>query len=344
MFSRISSLLLGTAICLAFTSNAEALYLTTNGDVALDSSAATSPPLNDVKSFSSPTTSSKVYTNQYTGSGFVAGMIRTVVIQRLESAANLDVHTLLREPGDPETLAVYAVTALEGTLAAGVVRYSAGALMVITGARTLDPTDPSSFSMAEILGAYALSPPDAVASGPFGSPGVLVPAPLMNTSTVVFPPATALANLLFGEDLIPTFITNVKDPLSGVPLPIDVEGLYVQALQVEIETIDLVRDAADIAFLNAAAAAAGLSDLGGAGTAFATGIGLAPTDYGPTGPTPGVSSGDFHGRVQATAYIVAQSAVPEPTSMVLFGIGAGLYGFGARRRRRAEKVKAELAA
>lgn len=339
-------------LCFAFASEARAAYITTNGDVALRSGtgAIDDPfvtPLLDIKSISGSLANSKVYTNQFSGTGFVSGGVRTVSIQALASAVDGVSHETLRDPVTGQT--IYAITALAGSIVApGTASFSAGVIFLVTGASTLDERDPASFSLGNILASYALTAPDDVVAGPYGAPISFTPSALVNRSVLTPVPLRSVGQLLFGEELSGSgFISNVEHPLTGAPLPPSAEGLFVEVLQREIEftfpgSVPNAFDAADLAFLNAVASAAdtalggGFSDLGG-GARFATGLGVGPaTHYNPNGGI-GVGGGDFHARLEATAYIVA---TPEPSTMALLGIGMGAMGLVRVRRQRKQNALA----
>lgn len=135
-----------------------------------------------------------------------------------------------------------------------------------------------------------------------------------------------------GDNFITVFPTN---PVGNV----QDEGIFAGTGQ-QVEGVGSgVLDNAGLGILNSLAAWAGLLDLGGAGTAWATGLGGAPvTDWNPlfTGGNPNINlNGDFRARVDGAEFDPMYQVVPEPTSLLVWGC-LGLLGvvLGTRLRRR----------
>jgi hypothetical protein len=111
-----------------------------------------------------------------------------------------------------------------------------------------------------------------------------------------------------------------------VPLNLTTEGLI---------------GATDLAVLNAIAAWAGLGDLGGAGTAFATAIDTTPDGaYGDVeweiAPNTINSTGDFRSQGGIDVFPAVQiAAIPEPSTICIWGVG--LLGLAVCRRFRGRK-------
>lgn len=344
------SYFLSTALavtCCLGTANAGAIPLptmqTTNVFMnATDRDIPAPSPLATIREFSASGVSSGIYTNQLNGTAGVFGDIRTVVGGLLTQATNGISYGGVRGPnGGP----LAAFVALSGSLTApNTAEFTDGAFFAVElSTSTFDPRDPSSWA-GVLLESFPLAIAGVV-PGPLGNDIVAVGQNLMNISR-----GDALStgntdyNLLFNDDGETGFLFDYATT-SGQPSMF--EGVFLEGEQdLVLDTfgadINLlapgtsVLDAADIATLNSIATLAGLSDLGVGGQGFATGIGADSsmgTDYftDPAGLRLGQGSGDFFARSTEANFRPVVQAVPEPSSIAIFTIGA--LGLAARRRK-----------
>ena len=364
-FKKFLAAAVALAVVAGLTNDARATYMTSNGTVQVSSDTHVNPPINAIQQLSGSTAGGYVYTNQVSGTTFTSGEIRTVSVQRITDAilnqSNIKVGANVN-PG----MALVAVTALKGTLqGGGVASFSQGTLFLIAvPSATFSATNPDTWAKPadnQIIAQYTMIQ-DSVINGPdqASSPPIVgttfdpatTTAALMNTSSISVLGGLPVGQFLFTENSLPVqnsptsgnnFIRNVQN-INGLPSIHD--GLFVTITQniQGIRTLNPgsgVLTSSDLTVLNAYAGAAGLGNLGGANTAFATGLGTSNTGTPNALFFPGGSlvtgtnrsrTGDFFATLASNANIVTVP-VPEPGSMILFGLGlVGLAAFRARKK------------
>jgi hypothetical protein len=331
-----------TIVCSVFVlaTVLHASVLTTNATVDIQGDQLdppgphTGPPLLDIRQLSGPAGLGGIFTNQWDGAVPGTGDIRTISAQFINSASDGINYSPVTGPNGG---ALLAITALSGAVGAGGAVFTAGQLTIVEMAigASFDRRDPSTWGFggaSTSLATYDLAAPDNVLTGPNGfSVGLGVPAAIVNKSLPTANPGVFNAQLLFQEDPAGNpFLTLETGPYEW-------EGIYVSAQQTLDVTASGVHinpstnlDGADLSALNAIAGAASFSNLGGAGTGFATGLGGAPaTDYN-IGPA---TTGDLYATLSAIAAPVG--AVPEPVSLAVWGlliVAAGICVLKQKRR------------
>ncbi len=368
MFRKFLTAVLCAVFSLAFTADAQAVFLTSNGDIdAVDPLPIISgPPLTNIKTIFGG--GGNAYTNtidsDFSGGLSLGDEVRTISFEAQASALN-GFNTPLVNP-DLSTLV--AVGAINGTIVgfspitgAPIVAFTAGRLFLTSDPQgTFNPTDPSSASgPATAFSEFALTSPQSVVSTPSGaaisfgagltqlstpdgfnlllSQAVLIfledSTALQNAGTPGTPggaPGVAAATL--GGD---AWLSNVDDVSPPGLFKTD-EGVLVIVDQT-VESLmlgpDLGLDPADLAALDAYAVA-------GFGSVFATALGMGPSsNFDPFGTTPPSFTGDFRAQFGSESH-VGHQVVPEPSSLMLLGIGAAAMGLVGFRRRRNKKPQA----
>jgi PEP-CTERM motif len=344
------------AACLGYSTNAQAILITSNGDFDLISAEDAAAPISDIRILSGSGATGRIFTNQVSGAtpfGLGSG-IRTIAALAIGGATNGIQHTSVRfANGD----ILVIVSAIEGSITTvsgsqQTATFTSGrafAMRFAVGA--FDSRNPASWAAGSVVAEYALKPQEDVFSGsPLGA-DVNYSADLTNQSSVnsatnaqtqgvfLFREDSNLRqtpgnNLLFNVDqsVIPQgWVFHSESLVSDI----DQTLLFTDLENFELGANPGGLNAADLAMLNAVGGAAGFANLGGAGTGFATGLGGAGVaDFNPQFP-PGVGdtpTGDFFATYGADNYVAIQ-AVPEPSSMLLLGIGAGGLGLYRRIRR-----------
>jgi hypothetical protein len=306
-----------------------------------------------------------IYTNQYTGTAGSSGLLRTVVavpvnIMR-DGVSYSTVGGPSSTPGSETNLVAFI--GLEGSLIApGTASFSAGrALIYETSPFGFEPRDPSSWGFASgtPLAEFALAPPETVLPGGGGAfTTIAAPVPGSDVNLSILDGLTigdTDFQFLFQEDS-PAALTTattgdnwMRDLFNPfAPDPISWEGLLVEGEQ-DLDQAASGRsisggftlDAADLAVLNSIAGAAGLADLLGLGTGFATGFGVGgggpTTDYyidlGMLPPAAGLEGDLYANTAEFNAYPVAAS-IPEPTTILVWGCLAMFASLAASRRHR----------
>ena len=367
MFRKFLTAVLCAVFSLAFTADAQAVFLTSNGDIdAIDPFPAISgPPLINITTLFGG--GGNAYTNtidsDFSGGLSLGDEVRTISFEAQASALN-GFNTPLVNP-DLSTL--IAVGAINGTIVgfspitgAPIVAFAAGRLFLTSDPLgTFNPNDPSSASgPATAFAEFALTSPQSVVSTPSGvaisfgagltqisSPDAV--NPLLSEAVLIFrEDSTAAQNA--GVPGVPeggigeaaatlggdAWLSNVDDVSPPGLFKTD-EGVLVIVDQT-VESLmlgpGLGLDATDLAALNAYAVA-------GFGSVFATvfGPGLDGSGFDPFGQE--AFTGDFRAQFGSETHIGHQ-VVPEPSSLMLLGIGAAAMGLVGFRRRRHKKPQA----
>lgn len=351
------------ACCLLSTGDAHAILITSNGDFAVVSDQDGAAPISDIKIIAGQGSTGRIYTNQVSGAPFTVGSeIRTVSAYRIDGATDGIQHSGVEFADGDKLIIVSAILGTITSTSGGLVTadFTIGrAFAIKISAAGFDSRNPDSWDSGTIVAEFALKPKEAVVSGPLGANVSFTAAQTNQSAANSAATQQTQGVFLFREDS-PQGQTPGNNLLSnvetyGIPAQfIDSESLIADVDQTLLFT-DLEDwddptgplGAADLAALNLFAMLAGFSDLSGGamlGHYFASGLGgAAVTDFNPQWPQgdggPG-PNGDFFATLGIDNYVAIQaSPVPEPTSVVLFGIGAGLCGLGALRRRRNEKAK-----
>jgi hypothetical protein len=350
--------LFAAAFTLTMTADAKAVLITSNGDFDLVSDEDGTAPISDIKIISGVGATGRIYTNQTSGAPFSLGAgIRTVSAYLVGGATDGIQHTSV-EFADGDKLVLLTVIQGSITSVAGgdvTATFTAGrtfAIKIATGA--FDSRNPETFDDGTIVAEFVLKGKEAVVSGdPLGADVTFADFQTNQSSVNSLATQQTQGVFLFREDSQPgqdpgdDLLSNVDQSVIPPGLIFHSESLISDIDQTllftDLEAYELGANpgglgAGDLAVLNAFAAAAGLLDLGGAGTAFATGLGgAATTDFNPQFPPPlgDGPTGDFFATLGADNYVAIQAIVPEPGSMTLLGLGAALCsGFGLRRRRK----------
>jgi hypothetical protein len=349
-FKKFAALAAALVVALV-SSTAQATFFTSNGVVEMTSTQTPLGPLSTAISLSGPSDGGAIYTNQISGSVSTTGDIHTVSAQIINTARTPLQTSLSFAPHGSGNILV-AISGVSGHLVAdGTVLFDTGKLFLVEVAEaTFNPQDPDTW-VGTLVATYSLTTPQDVLPGSavgINPSGAIVPqdASVINLSALAAIPGAPQGQFLFIEDRPTNFIHDVvppqNGPLAGLPTN---EGLLTQIGQIVNpnstgQTLDGVAlTNSDLDVLNAVAAAAGLSNTGGAGTAFATGFGGAgsvSSDFfaDPAGLGTHTGTGDFFAALSSTTYLVVQ-AVPEPSTFALAGMGlVALCGMAARRRNK----------
>jgi hypothetical protein len=313
------------------------------------------------------TSGGNVFTNQTSGLPFATGSgVRSLTASLLGTALDGEAFTPLVD-NRAGTIGndLIAISAVLGSITTGgaiaEASFTDGRTYIVSVAPgTFDPRNPSTWGWA--LGTFvelALADPENVVPGA-GEP-ISFSASVMNTSSAnTTASSQADGRFLFAED---SSAAQNLDPKGGdnwftattntFGITTAFEGFVAQTSQtIEFADINAVGvataggpllsgaalDAVDLAVMNAIfndmlVESGLLADYG-----FATGFGgVLSTDFNPRWPLPvgDGPTGDFRGELQ-TRNAFGISNVPEPSSMVIFGLGlgiAGAYGRFGRRRK-----------
>ncbi|MGE0375947.1 MAG: PEP-CTERM sorting domain-containing protein [Planctomycetaceae bacterium] len=360
MSRQVFAALCAAACCSLFAADANAILITSNGDFDLISNQDGVSPISDIKILSGSGSTGRIYTNQVSGAPFALGAaIRTVSAYTVAQATDGLQHQNVRFADGDQLVIVSAILGSITSVAAGATTatFTAGrAFAVKVG--SFDSRNPESWG-GTIVAEFALKPQEDVVSGTPVGANVSFSASQTNRSSVNSGAIQQTQGVfLFREDSQQgqtpgdNLLSNVDQSVIPVGAIFDAESLIADIDQTllfdDLEDFETVVNpggfsAADLAVLNAYAALAGFADLGIAGTAFATSIGGDVRDFNPQFPNgdggPG-PNGDFFGTLGADNYVAVQASVPEPASVVLFGLGAGFCGLCALRRRRNAKLAA----
>lgn len=161
--------------------------------------------------------------------------------------------------------------------------------------------------------------------------------PALNQGIFLFEESTAVATLEGTEYIDITGINPGTLPSNAI---VDLlEDLAIRVSE-QVQTAGLafgMLDGTDLNVLNTIASQlAMLSDLGGANTGFATGLGPGTATTFNSGPGPGLTS-DIETNfgvngVMAVQFQTEEAVVPEPSSILIWGVGLALIGgLGCRR-------------
>lgn len=326
---------------------------TTEADIAAQNLLPPTPsPLPDITQFTASGSTSGVFTNQTSGVAGVVGGIRTVFAAPITNAIDGVAYNLVAGATPGTTLVAFA--ALDGALVGpGSASFSAGRLFIAETTGAFDRRDPSSwgFGGATILETFELSFAPAVLPGSNGTGIVPVPAPGQNKS---LPDGLTIGDTDFNflSMSLPggSFLTNVE-PASALPINPEY-GLFIEGeqdldtdgrgLDVDVTAPGFVLDGVDLGVLNSIAGLALLTDLGGAGTGFATGLGVAsvtPTaDFfmDPFGLQSGTGEGDLVATTNEMNFNpVIEGVIPEPSSVFAWIGLVSIAGVSRRRRNKA---------
>jgi PEP-CTERM motif len=362
MLQKLFSAACCVALCLGLALNAQASLFTSNGDWGLVSAEDGAAPISDVKILSGSGAAGRIYTNQTSGLPFARGAGIRMVSAYAISEAQGGIHHTGVKFADGDVLVF--VSALQGSITSvGVVqttRFAAGRAFALKfNVGTFDSRDPSTWGAGTLVAEYALKRQEDIFSGdPLGT-DISIAGELTNQSSISSVAIPLTQSLFLFREQSSAGLTPGDNLLSNVDASVVPPGLVLRAesliadidqtlLFSDFEAFDTVAladgiqplDAADLALLNAVAGAAGLGDLSGAGTAFATGVGgTGLTDFNPQFPPAPLDgpTGDFFATLGVDNYTAIQTVVPEPSSMVLFTLGAGGLGL-YRRIRRSKKA------
>jgi hypothetical protein len=357
-----------------FCGQAHAITLTVMADIDANDpgppGGANAAPLENIEVM---VAQGRTYVNGYVDGGAVGAppalgdRIRTVFAVEITSATNGVANSPVLGPG-AGTNSMVLIGALDGLTVGfdgsgnAIVAFGAGRAGIVnpalTGFLSNDPETWGAGATAAAVGAATSAEwsmevtSDAVA--PDNGFALFIPGGTLNTASI--DPVNLLqtsGRFKFVEDSTAgdnpgdAFVTPL--PSAGVQAFINafggLEGL-VATSDLDLEaTLDLTAEgligAADLAILNAIAAWAGLGDLGGAGTAFATA--LDTTAGGPYAATaweiaPGniASSGDFRSQGTIDIFPVVQlTAIPEPSTICIWAVG--LVGVSVCQRLRSRR-------
>lgn len=360
-------------LCLAISTEAQALYVTSNGDLQLEdpvgANVGVGPALLNITQVAG---GSHAYTN-FVGINANGELeIRSVTAEFIGSATPGGFNPTVF--GDDSVIAFSATRGVITGFIGGapVIRVDEGRLYLAQAGASLSE-DPSTWATAFATGVFAeyvLGPRETVISGATlgllaGSPGTPIPASLINVQTPnSLDPSAAQQRLVFledstaaqnaialvdptlegGGDVVDVFLGG-NNFLSNVDSSANPDFVKVaEGFLIDVDTTILDEtyaswglNLADLAVLNAIATAAGLGNLGGAGTGFAT-TGENPlvlTDYSPTGGIGPNFNGDAISEFGSNNYIIYQAA-PEPSSIALLSVGLVGLALAYRRRKTAQ--------
>lgn len=303
-----------------------------------------------------------IYTNQYTGSAGASGLVRTVTAIPINIMRDGVSYTPVGGPSSTAATPtnLVAFIGLEGTITSlGTASFTAGrALVYETTPFGFEPRNPSSWGFAggTLLAEFMLAPPETVFPGGGGAfTTIAAPVPGSDVNLSIFDGLTVGDTdfqFLFKEDSAVTTATTgdnwMRDLFNPGGAPIVYEGLLAEGEQ-DLDSLARGRsisggftlDAADLAVLNAIAGAAGLANLGGAGTGFATGFGVG--GGGPTTdyyidlgmfPAAGLEGDLYANTAEFNAYPVLNVVVPEPTAVLVWSCLAAVAALIVGRRHR----------
>lgn len=293
------------------------------------------------------------YANQYTGAvGLPVGgeRVRTVTADVITGYTQnpggmLPIFNNLG--GNDKIVAIFAG---DGTISVGMgglqtATFTSGRLWFFEspvsgpGNAFFDPINPSTWGFGgaplavfDLIAPMDIAPGNALANG-----NAFSASQVNNISLNSLAPQQAQGRFLFRDVNDPYIL--VTDPLLVPGVVAIQEGLWGTIEESLDQTPDPL-SAGNLAILNQIAAAAGLGNLGGAGTAFATGLGSGlNTDFGPTGLPNAGATGDFQFNL-GSSFVPGligrpEIEIPEPASMIVWGVGMGIAGLmGARYRRK----------
>lgn len=301
------------------------------------------PPLTGIDTLRS--NSGGIFTNQHTGAAGVAGLIRTVAALPINVMVDGTTYGSVVGPSSvpgAETMLMF-FAGLEGSFTGpGSVNFTGGRVLVYEVSTAVDTRDPSTWGIGTgtLLAEFALATPDDVFAGPVGAGIAPAAAGTVNRSILdTLTIGDTDFQFLFQEDSVlttPTSGDNWMRDLVGSLGPFDFEGLFVEGEQ-DLDGFSTgttvagtpALDGTDLGVLNLIAGLSGLSNLGGAGTAFATGYGASSvspsTDFfmDPAGLQSASGEGDLFASTAETNIYPVVDVVPEPASILAWiGIAA----------------------
>lgn len=372
MYRKLFAAGVAAAFSLAFAADAQAVFITSNGKVQLkDPGSPGSPPIpgatlldDQGKVFTNQVSGGLVG-----GVPTIGSEVRSIAIGIIDGVGDF-MDGEFTDLSLPDGSELVFVTAVRGTVAPGppgTVLFTEGRVFAFAKpAAGFNSNDPDTWApIGTAFAEWNLAPQQAWLDGSPTGEAVSFAASQVNASGInaITPSNQGQGQFLFVEDSTAAqtagatpgggpgtggdnFISDVvdnsppglvkSDEAIGVTISQTIESTSATDLPNMAGDFFSLLGATDLAILNgfgAAAFSAG-ADLGG-GAFFATGIGgpAAPMAFFNPRFGPGVApTGDFRAILDFEGY-VGHLAVPEPTSIALFGIGAlGLTG--VRRRRR----------
>lgn len=341
------------AIGLVFAPGARAAYLTTNGTIQMMSpfpdplQTGANPPLTEITQLSAG--SGRIFTNQIDGLvGFAPGStVRSIGTFSITQALNGDNLPVLLPDGTP----MVAIFAVEGKITAdpNPTALFTGGSVWLTSRVTDNPggfnrDNPLSWNFDDVFAKFDLLPPETILPGSlFGVEGGAIAAPKssVNKSSVNLMAGSNDGIFVFGEDLAFTPGGGFSNPGLGTfvgPAWLrDVENNQGQTVG-NLEAIASFTDQT----VNATVVTLTAAHIAELDTIFLAAYGVTGAFSGGNGYTPtpfGALTGDFNADLSSENYIITAVVVPEPSSLLLLGIGAGGLGsyFRMRLRRASRK-------
>ena len=317
------------------TADVQAALVTSNGDVMVEDPTGTmvpggNPPLQLTHLFLQ---GGQLFTNQVNGAPFQVGStIRTVGAAPVTNGRfGGSLAPPLVDPNTGEDMAV--IFAVEGTITSltfdqggnftgAVATFTTGSLFFTTAGVNFNLEDPLSWNFGDSFARYDLVAPTEVING--ATVGI-APAGNFSQDAANLNQSQALVNqqqgdgsfvfheTAFGDD----FIDNIQLPGGGTTDDAYLVGSTSQVVQ----SAPVVLNPAQIAALDA------IGNEAGFGGNFSEG-GFTPTPSG-------VGSGDFTAELNTSLYI---AAVPEPSSLAIFGLLCGGAAVRFTKRRFAKKA------
>lgn len=334
------------AVLSTLSSQASAAYMTTNATFyALDTNGSLNPGANPpvIQIVELGFSAGQIWTNQVTspaGPFGAGGTVRTVGAIGLGNMRNGNVTPV----ATPDGSSIHVVFAVEGTiLSPGTASFSKGSLYFIASDTDnipggFDPGNPLSFNFDDAFAKFDLAPPMAVVDG-FATAGVhsssaeIFAASSANKSTVDLFGETGAGFFVVQEDTAfvpgalfsnPGLGVNVGDDWMS-DLEANTLGFEGQSLVTDqsVDGTPMIPSAAQLAVLNAISTAA-------LGSAFSGLVG--DTTFDPKGKSSATPTGDFSASFSLDSAPITLVAVPEPTSLCVFGLAfLAISGFRQRR-------------
>lgn len=317
---------------LTFAGQVSADVALTNTDLNANS-LGIGPPLPGVTTIDvSPL---RFYTNTFAGAGTAGADVRDVFAGVLSSAHDGVSYTPINGPGGATTF-INILGAVEGTAnqtgtGASTLTISSGGFELIASAKPLNTADPSTWTGATFA-TFKIGPATGVFPGspnPSESAQITVSGAVMNQSTVnTADPTQNQGRLLFVNGPGASSFLLPGDPSAPQP-PSGVFAHFGQLIETTVTAATSGLTPADLTLMNAIQTMF-------TGDLWATGIGAGPqSNWDPLSPTASGFPTDFRATGEG-AELNPFGPIPEPSSIVLLGMGFG--GFALRMFRRKRKV------